>query len=168
MSKTVRVAQIVGPFGIKGQVKLKLLTDFPERFEAGRRLRMNDEWVTIDESIVHKNQLVVRLTGVKDRTDAERLQWTYLEALADERPELEEEDEFFTEDLIGLNVVNADGRALGKVDRVDAYPAHDVIVVGKLLIPAVKAFVQDIDMDAERITVQLIPGMEEEDEEDVS
>ncbi|MCC7435178.1 MAG: 16S rRNA processing protein RimM [Methanoregulaceae archaeon] len=166
MSKTVRVAQIVGPFGIKGQVKLKLLTDFPERFESGRRLRLNDEWVTIEEALVHKNQLVVRLSGVKDRTDAERLQWNYLEALADERPELEEDDEYFTEDLVGLAVVTTDGRGLGKVDRVDAYPAHDVLVVGKILIPAVKAFVQEIDLDEERITVQLIPGME--DEEDVS
>jgi 16S rRNA processing protein RimM len=166
MSKTVRVAQIVGPFGIKGQVKLKLLTDFPERFESGRRLRLNDEWVTIEEALVHKNQLVVRLSGVKDRTDAERLQWTYLEALADERPELDEDDEYFTEDLVGLSVVTTDGRELGKVDRVDAYPAHDVLVVGKILIPAVKAFVHEIDLDAERITVQLIPGME--DEEDVS
>lgn len=166
MSKTVRVAQIVGPFGIKGQVKLKLLTDFPERFESGRRLRLNDEWVTIEEALVHKNQLVVRLSGVKDRTDAERLQWTYLEALADERPALEEDDEYFTEDLVGLSVVTTDGRELGKVDRVDAYPAHDVLVVGKILIPAVKAFVHEIDLDAERITVQLIPGME--DEEDVS
>lgn len=163
MSKTVRVAQIVGPFGIKGQVKLKLLTDFPERFEAGRRLRLADEWVTIEESLVHKNQLVVRLTGVNDRTDAERLQWSYLEALADERPELEDDDEYFTEDLIGLEVVTTDGRSLGKVDRVDAYPAHDVLVVGNILIPAVKAFVHDIDFDEETITVQLIPGMEDED-----
>lgn len=166
MSKTVRVAQIVGPFGIKGQVKLKLLTDFPERFEKGRRLRLNDEWVTIDESIVHKNQLVVRLSSIKDRTDAERSQWSYLEALADERPELDE-DEFFTEDLIGLEVVTTDGRTLGKVDRVEAYPAHDVIFVGHILIPAVSQFVHDVDLDAERITVELIPGMEE-DEDDVS
>ncbi len=162
MSKTVRVAQIVGPFGIRGQVKLKVLTDFPERFEKGRRLRLNDEWVSIDEVLLHKNQLVVRLSSIKDRTDAERLQWAYLEALADERPELDD-DEFLTEDLIGLAVVTADGRTLGKVDRVDSYPAHDILVVGKIMIPAVQAFVLDVDLDAERITVQLIPGMEDDD-----
>lgn len=163
MSKTVRVAQIVGPFGIKGQVKLKLLTDFPERFAKGRRLRLNDEWVTIDETLLHKTQLIVRLSGVKDRTDAERLQWAYLEALVDERPALDE-GEFLTEDLIGLEVVNSDGRTLGKVDRVEKYPAHDILVVGTLMIPAVQAFVLDVDLDAKRITVQLIPGMEEDDD----
>lgn len=162
MSKTVRVAQIVGPFGIRGQVKLKLLTDFPERFERGRRLRLNDEWATIDEVLHHKNQLVVRLSTIKDRNDAERLQWSYLEALVDERPELEE-DEYLTEDLIGLAVVTAEGRALGKVDRVDSYPAHDILVVGKLMIPAVQAFVLKVDLDAELITVQLIAGMEDDD-----
>lgn len=162
MSQTIRVAQIVGPFGIKGLLKLKLLSDFPERFEAGRRLLMNGDWVVIEESAVHKNQIIVRLSGVNDRTAAEALQWVYLDAIADERPELGD-DEYLTDDLMGLQVVTPEGRILGKVDRVDAYPAHDLLVVGKLLIPAVKEFVNDVDLDAERIVVSLIPGMEDED-----
>ena len=161
LEKFIRVGQIVGSFGLRGQVKVQPLTDFWERFEKGNVLRIKGEMVEIEEFTVHKKRPLLRLAGVKSATVADALQWEYLEAVDAEKPELEE-DEFLTEDLVGLKVVTTDGQALGVIDEIMPMPAHDVIKIGELLIPAVKEFVKDIDFDTETMTVQLIPGMLED------
>ncbi len=163
MSSTQRVGQIVGAFGIKGQVKVKLLTDFEKRFHKGRRLLFNGEWTVIRDMMEHKGMVILTLDAIPDRTAAENAQWAYLDASADELPELDE-DEFLTSDLIDLEVRLESGEVLGKVDAVHDYPAHDVIQVGDIMIPAVAEFVLDIDLDAEVMIVRLIPGMRGEDD----
>lgn len=148
----------MGAFGLRGQVKVKPLTDFLERLEEGARLRLNENWVTVEGAKWHKNQLLLRLSGVKDLTTAEGLQWAYLEAKADERPELDE-DEYVTADLVGLLAQTSDGETLGTVSDVMLAPAHDVLIVGEIMIPAVKQFVKKVDLEGRTITVELIPGM---------
>ena len=69
-----------------------------------------------------------------------------------------EENEFFTEDLIGLKVVTTDGQELGVVDDVLGAPAQDILVIGEVMIPAVKEFVKEVDLEAGLIRVELIPG----------
>lgn len=144
-----------------GTVKVEPLTDFWERFSTGSRLRLNDTWVEVLASRVHKNRPLIRLSGVDSLTKAQALQWQYLEAPAESRPPLEE-DEFLTEDLIGMRVITVEGQDLGEVEDVLRMPAHDVIQVGAVLIPAIKEFVKMVDFDTNSITVQLIPGMLEE------
>lgn len=156
----IRVGQIVGTFGLRGQIKVDPLTDFLERFEEGRQLRLQGKLVTIKEFLLHKGRPLLKLEGINTLTEAEKLQWEYLEGRADEEFELEE-DEYFTGDLVGLRVVTTDGRELGEIDEVHRYPAHDVFEVNGIMIPAVKQFVKSIDLDGELVTVELIEGMEE-------
>ncbi|HZH98741.1 MAG TPA: ribosome maturation factor RimM [Fimbriimonadaceae bacterium] len=158
MSEFMRVGRIVGSFGIKGQVKVEPLTDFPERMSPGARIRLDNDWIEIQKASWHKNQLILTIEGVPDRTAADGLKWKYLEAPAGERPELDE-DEYYTVDLINVEVFTAEGEGLGPVDDVIEGPAHDILVVGEIMIPAVKEFVKDVDLEAGRITVELIPGM---------
>jgi len=154
----VRIGQIVGAFGLKGEVKVDPLTDFWERFQKGTRLRLKDNWVTVESYREHKNRPMLKLSGVNDATAAEKLQWEYLEAIIADAPELDD-DEYLTEDLIGMKVVTTEGKELGEVDDVIGNPAHDILQIGEILIPVVKEFIKDIDLDKEVITVQLIPGM---------
>lgn len=153
------VGRIVGAHGIKGLVKIEPLTDYPEdRMKAGSRLRLKNDWVTVESYAVHKGRPLLKLAGIDDMSAAQALQWETLEYVGDDRPELEE-DEFFIEDLIGLRVVTSDGKELGEVEDVLEMPAHDVLQIGDVLVPMVKEFVKDIDFDTETITVELIPGM---------
>ena len=154
--KPVRVGQIVGTFGLKGQLKVVPLTDYMERFEVGSRLLLKGEWVEVEKMAIHKNRPLIRLAGVHNLAAAEALKWEYLEAIG--RPELDD-DEYLTEDLLDLRVVTDTGEELGVVNDVMNYPAHEVLVVGEIMIPLVKEFVKEIDLDEERITVHLIPGM---------
>jgi len=153
-----RIGQIVGAFGLKGELKIDPLTDFWERFQKGSRLRLKGQWVTVESYREHKNRPMIRVTGVPDLTAAEKLQWEYLEAIIADAPELDD-DEYLTEDLIGLKVVTTDGRELGEVDDVIENPAHDILQIGDILIPVVKEFIKEIDLDKEVITVELIPGL---------
>ncbi|HJP82766.1 MAG TPA: ribosome maturation factor RimM [Fimbriimonadaceae bacterium] len=164
MSNFIPVGRIVSSHGLKGQVKVELLTDFPERLGKGQRLRLQNRWVTVKDSQPMKNRLLVKLEGINSIEEAKALQWEVLSA-ADSDPELAE-NEFLVEDLIGLKVVTQEGMELGKVDEVLPYPAQDLLKIGELLIPFAFEFVVQIDWDKEEITVKLLPGMlpGEEDE----
>jgi 16S rRNA processing protein RimM len=158
--KRIPVGRIVGAFGIRGQVKVQSLTDFTERLDKGRTVYLDAEPIVIKASQVHKNQFLLTFDGIPDATTAEKLQWKTLEADADNGPELDE-DEFLSEDLVGLMVLTEEGRPLGKVDEVLPYPAQDILVVGKLMIPAVKEFVREVDLEGKTIKVKLLEGMED-------
>lgn len=158
----VRVGQITGAFGLKGIVKVTPLTDYWEtRLAEGNRLLLKGKWVTVEVFQIHKNRPMLKLSGVDDATAAENLQWEYLEAEGD--VELNE-DEYLVEELLGLRVVTIEGEELGEVDEVLPMPAHDVLQVGEIMIPLVKEFVREIDLESETMTVKLIPGMRPGDE----
>jgi 16S rRNA processing protein RimM len=139
------------------------MTDFVDRFEKGSRLRMNDNWVEVESFAIHKDRPLIKLRGIDSVEAAEALQWAFLEAPALAAEDLDD-DEYLTEDLIGLTVSTTDGKLIGKIDDVMPMPAHDVLVIGEIMIPAVAEFVKDVDLDAGTMTVQLIPGMLGEDE----
>lgn len=160
---SITIGQIVGPHGIQGGVRVKALTEFAERFDKGRQVYINGVAHTIRRTMWHKDQVRLDLDGVQGRDAAEALKWAFLTVPADDLPELEEE-EFLTSDLIGLEVSTVDGKPLGQVTDVLPNPAHDILVIGELLIPAVHEFVKDIDLDAGTVTVELIEGMLEDAE----
>lgn len=151
------VARIVGAHGLKGYLKLTLLTDFPERLSEGSRLRLNGQWVTVRSTAIHQDRLMVQLAEVRDRTGAEALRGAVLEAI-DSKPALDD-DEFLVTDLIGCEVVTPAGRALGAVTDILPYPAQDVLAIGDIMIPFVKEFVKDIDLPNRRLIVEPLTGM---------
>jgi len=158
MSDLLRVGQIVSTHGLKGQVKVMLLTDFEDRLAKGKRLRLKEDWVTVESVGHHKERLILKLSGVETVDEAKLLQWEYLSVRGDEEPEMDE-DEFLVSDLEGMTVRTVDGVELGVVDEVAAYPAQDILVIGELMIPLAKQFVKDIDLENEVITVELLEGM---------
>lgn len=153
----VRVGQIVGPFGIKGGLKVVPLTDFPERFDKGSLLYLGGEPRKVATSYWHKTQARITFDEVRTIEQAEALKWKYLTVPATEKPKLED-DEFLASDLIGLSVVE-NGEVIGVVDEIVHAPAHDLIRIGDTLIPCVHHFVKSVDLGAKRIVVELIDGM---------
>jgi 16S rRNA processing protein RimM len=150
------VGRIVGAFGIKGQVKVEMITNFPARFDKGNDLFIDGVKYKIQASQFHKGRPLLKLSGIDTMSAAEALQWKILEAEGE--PDLEE-DEYLLEDLIGLKVITVEGEELGVVEDIEDYPAHEVILVGEIRIPLIDHFVKDIDIENEVMTVQLIYGM---------
>lgn len=154
--KRTPVGKIVGAFGIKGQVKVEMITSFESRFDTGNTLFLDGKPIKIESSQFHKGRPLLKLSGINTMTEAEQQQWKILEAEGE--PEMED-DEYLMEDLVGLKVVTVEGEEIGKVDDIEDYPAHEVIVVGEIRIPLIEEFVKDIDLDNEVMTVRLIYGM---------
>lgn len=98
---------------------------------------------------------VVRLEGIGSPEDAEHLRGLELSVAEDELPPLDEEDEFYVRDLLGLAVVDGEGGAVGTLVDVIPTGGNDVYVVrgpeGERLVPAVRSFVASVDLDEGRI-----------------
>jgi 16S rRNA processing protein RimM len=159
----MRIGQIVGAHGIRGQLKVQPQTEFLERFAVGTKVLLGTQWYTIETSVVHKGRPLITVNDVTTMSAAQTLQWQYIDIEDSERPELED-DEFLLDDLINLKVVTVDGRELGEVDEVLNTPAHETLVIGDLMIPFVENFVREVNFDTETITVELIPGMLDDEE----
>ncbi|HWP31650.1 MAG TPA: ribosome maturation factor RimM [Fimbriimonadales bacterium] len=164
--KYVAIGKIVGTFGLKGAIKVSPMTDFPERFEVGNRIFIEDKEYKIvrvawhnKESKKKYTQVRLWLDGIHRVEEAQPLVGKTIFALAEDKPELEE-NEYLFQDLIGLPVFDEEGKYLGELKNIIHAPAQDIFCVDDLMIPAVKNFIKKIDLKEKKIIVRLIPGME--------
>jgi 16S rRNA processing protein RimM len=115
------MGRIVAPFGVKGWVKLKVFTETPDGLLSYPVwwLATTNGWqkYEVAEAEFHAKGLVVRLEGVVDRTGAEALSGIDVGVPREAFPE-PEADQFYWADLIGLDVVNRQDEALGKIEEL--------------------------------------------------
>ena len=119
------------------------------------------EIVHIESVREHKGRLLIALDEAPDATSAEK----YIGATFFAPREALDvaEGEYLDVDLIGCNVVGASGTNYGKVSRVDHYPSNDMLIVGKHMLPMVSAFIKNIDTANKAITVEVPPGLLDDD-----
>lgn len=156
------LGRIVGAFGLDGTCKVQPVTDFPERFDAGEHVWLRGEPVEIVDAHWHKGQVRIQIEGVSTVEAAEELIGESLTLPKDARPKLGR-NEYYHDQLLGLNVEDESGKVLGTVQEVVPAPASDLLRIGDTLIPIVKQFVLKVDLKARSITVRLIPGMGPQD-----
>jgi 16S rRNA processing protein RimM len=151
----VPIGRIAGVFGIRGELKCDPTSAGRALFAAGARLQCNDEIVTIESVREHKGRLLIVLEEAHDPTAAERFVGATFVA---PREALDvEPGEYLDVDLVGCAVVGTNGEAYGSVERVEHYPASDMLVVGGRLLPMVAAFIKSIDIKKREIVVHDLP-----------
>lgn len=162
------VGRIVGAHGIRGEVKVLPLTDYPEeRFTAGSHLLLGDErrQCTIRSSRSHKNMVLVVLEGVEDRNQAEELRGSDL-FIPQEGAAPLPAGSYWEHDLLGLQVVTTDGREVGTVEEILHTGSNDVYAVsgphGQVLVPALKDVVSEVDLAAGRLVIHPVAGLLDE------
>jgi 16S rRNA processing protein RimM len=160
------VGRIGRPQGIKGEVTVEIRTDDPgARFAPGAVLLSEQGSLTVAQARDHSGRLVVLFEGVEDRNGAEALRGRVLQVDARALPELEDEDDFYDSQLVGLRVEERDGTALGSVADVLHLPHGDVLAVtrpqgtAELLVPFVRAMVPVVDLEGGRVVVDLPEGL---------
>ena len=156
------VGIVLAPHGIRGELKVQPLTDFPERFEAGSRLWLNGhEWV-VQRGRWTGRSVILKLRGLETRNEAEALRDA--ELTVPQAAELDEEGVYYLHDIIGLPVFDADGASLGKLEEVVTTGATDVYVVrgerGELLLPALDDVITEVNIGGGRIVVDVPEGIE--------
>ena len=161
----VAVGTIVGAFGIRGDVKIQPLTDFPERFERTPTLHLGDKRTphAVASARLHKRIVVAHLAGIETANDAEKLRGVTVYVRETELVALPA-DSYYLHDLIGLRVEHVDGTPLGVVADVVGAGGNDLFVVrtpagNDVLLPAVKEFVKAVDIRHGVMRVAPIPGL---------
>ena len=156
--------------GVRGEMLMEVLTDFPERLKPGTALYLHQqaEPLRLVKTRPHHHGLLVTLEGFTTPEAVAQFRNQLVYVSAQDRPPLEE-GEFYHHQLIGLDVVTPAGEALGAVEAIIETGASDVLVVRlpareDILVPMVDEFVQHIDLAGRTITVQLIAGMRPEED----
>jgi 16S rRNA processing protein RimM len=161
------VGRIVGTHGLRGEVKILPLTDFPERIAGYRHvtLRWPDGSTKPYEIVAtrpHKNVVLARFSGLETIDDAELLRAAEV-WVAEERLSPLPEGHYYIHDILGMRVVTAAGDEIGPVTEVIQGPANDVYVAGGLMIPATRDAVESIDAKARTIVVRSRTFLEAEE-----
>jgi len=158
----VTVGRILGPWSLRGDLKVEPLTDFPERFALGCSLYVEGVAYAIERCRWYKGKVYIKLSGIDSATAAEALRQRFLEVPEEELKPLSE-GEYYQFQILGLEVRTTEGQPLGKVTQILSTGSNDVFVVrgegGELLIPALDDVVKAIDLDGRWIEVELVEGL---------
>ena len=159
----VAVGRIRGGWGIKGDVKVELLSDAPSRFADGCVIYLKGKAVKVQRTRRSKGSLLVKLDSVDDRTTADELRGQMLtvpEADAEPLPD----GEYYHFQIIDMPVRTVDGEELGLICEIISTGANDVYVVrleGRrdILIPSLEDVILDVDVAGGGMTVRLPEGL---------
>ncbi len=154
------MGRVVAPYAVRGWVKLQTFTEYLDSLldYPVWRIGKDGDWrdYRVLDGKVHGQYLMASLEGVGDRTAAEALMGLDVAVLRDEMPEADE-DEYYWDDLIGLDVVNLAGETLGRVEGLLETGANDVLQVRdgetERLLPFVDGVVKEVDLEAGRLVV---------------
>jgi 16S rRNA processing protein RimM len=164
----VVIARIVKARGIKGEVACAIETDFPARFstleqvtilmpnDARLNLRLEDAWF-------HNQRVILKFEGYDTMTEAERLVGGRL-VIAESDVEPLAEGQYLEREVVGTEVVTAEGRKVGVVTKVMRTSGTDVLVLEGVdgreqLIPFADEICTDVDLAAKRITIDPPDGL---------
>ncbi|OYW69482.1 MAG: ribosome maturation factor RimM [Aerococcus viridans] len=166
------VGKIVNTQALRGEVRVMATTDFPEeRFKIGATLAIFNgnklvETVEVDGHRLHKNFNLLHFKGKDNINDVEKFKGFDLKVAGTEREADDlDENEFYYDDIIGLEVYTTDETYLGKVREITSLPSNDVWAIqrpnkGKdILIPYIEDIVLEIDLDDNRVVIDPMDGL---------
>lgn len=161
------IGRVLGPVGLAGELRARVLTDFPERFTQVQTLYVGDNLHPYRAQNVRLEvgTVLLRLEGVADASAVQALVNQDLQIPIAEAVALPE-DQFFWHEIVGLDVIDEDGASLGKVTDVLRTGSNDVFVVRhgsrEILLPVIEDVIHAIEPRARRVVVHLLPGILDE------
>jgi 16S rRNA processing protein RimM len=146
VADTVVVGRVGRPHGLDGSFFVDDASEAPERFAVGADLLVRGEPARVVAAKHARGRRVIRLDRRVERGAP-------LEVPRDALPP-PEEDSYYVFQLVGLEVVEEEGRAVGRVTDVAPGPANDVLELDSgVLLPLVEECVREVDLDGGRIVV---------------
>ena len=156
----LEAGEVVGTHGIQGEVKILPWADGPEFLLGFKTLYLNGKPYAVRSSRVHKTCVLAKLEGVDTPEQATLLR---KQVVTVDRTGVKLPDgAVFIADLIGCRALDDDGNEFGKITDVLTMPSSDVYVVKgekTYMIPAVKAFVREVNVAEGYVRLHLIEGM---------
>ncbi len=159
------IGKIGAPHGVKGEMKIIPMTDFPERFDGMKQCYIDDRLAKIKSVRYQKKHVLMVFDSIATREDAAALTGAFVSVDRSEAMPLKD-GEYYISDIIGLSVEETDGTVLGTVTDVIRTGSNDVYVVSlpgraeDVLVPALKKVVKEISIEDGRMVV-LMPEVTE-------
>ncbi len=152
---------ITGAHGIRGEVRIKTFTETPEAIASygALRTKSGDASYKVKRHRIAGGLVIAALKGVNNRNAAEALKGTELYVRRDSLPELEDEDEFYHSDLIGLEAELGDGTLFGMVVKLENFGGGTVVEIRQeggdqmVYVPFTREAVPKIEIEQGRIFV---------------
>lgn len=168
MHKLFDVGKIVNTHGIDGEVKVKRMTDFENRFAIGEKVYVeNHDGQLIELEIGshrrHKQFDLLRFKGIDNINDIESYKGKTLKIKEDQLAPLAE-NEFYQHDIIGCDVFTMNEDFIGEISHILKTGANDVWAIetpkGKeILIPFIKDVVKEVDIDNKQVIIEPMEGL---------
>ena len=158
-NERIVIGRVGAAHGIRGELRIIPLTDFPERFAALREVMVGDELLHIESVKPQGKNFLMRFREYAVREDAQKLTGRHLTVARAEAAPLDE-GEYYVFDIVGLTVYDEEDNELGTVENVLRTGSNDVYAVRsedgrEILIPALRKVVRTIDVPNGRMTVRL-------------
>jgi 16S rRNA processing protein RimM len=162
----IALGRILRPHGVRGEVVVEVLTDFPERLAGLERVHLGDAQqatpATVRSCRSNGETVLMAFREYPDRTAVEALRDQLVQVPLAEAAPLPA-DTYYPHQLVGLDVETTAGDDLGRLSDVLFTSANDVYVVtgprGQVLLPAIRQVIKEIDLNAGRMVVELMPGL---------
>jgi 16S rRNA processing protein RimM len=162
MKNKISIAKIGKSYGVKGWVKLHLLTDFPEQFKAGKTFEADKITLTI-ENINRKNN-TIKFVGFNTPEDAKKLtnRMIYSDKNSSKEDIKLKKDEWFWFDIIGCEVIE-DDTILGTIEDINRINDIDYVVVNinenlgykqKRFLFDFKRHIVDVNIETKKVFVK--------------
>ncbi len=150
------IAEVLKPQGIRGELKIKTFTDFPEDVKVFKTVYIDDKpYKILSYRVGTDGFAYIGLRGIPDRNTAELFRGKLLQGERDDAPPLEE-GQYYIVDILGLSCETEDGEVLGTVVDVSLL-SSDIYTIEKagkkILFPAVKGVVKKVDFDNKKLIV---------------
>lgn len=153
----LEAGEIVTTHGVRGEIKVLPWADGPEFLLDFKRIVIGTKEYAVEQCRVQKSCNLVKLSGVDSMEQAQLLRGKIIQVYREDAPK----GLIFTAELIGVSVYSGDSY-IGDIADVLDYPGNKVYVVKgehEYMIPAVKQFVEIIDIENNLMRVKLIEGM---------
>lgn len=159
------IGKIINTHGINGEVKIYPYTDDIERFSILKQAYIGDTKIKVNLSSVkyHKGLPLVKFKEYNNINDVLKFkeQIIYVD---DENRVVLPKNHFFIYDLIDCQVYDMDNNYIGKLVEVMQGASNDIYVVKddnhkEYLIPAVKEFIEEVNIDKKTVIINPIEGM---------
>jgi 16S rRNA processing protein RimM len=175
------IGRVVRAHGLRGEVSVTILTEFPERFKTTEWVYLGNEFEAtpyrLESYRWHKKNILLTLASVTDRTQAEELKGQLVQVPVEEAVPLPE-GAYYLYQLIGLEAITTTGQRLGVITDILETGANDVYVVKnnavgnngiennglaskerEILLPAIADVVKSVDLEKGQIIVEVIDGL---------
>ena len=158
----VTIGEILAPCDETGRLKVRVITDFPERFAPSSTVYIRQQPATIESCTWQKGKAIIKLNTIDTIDEARLLLGQPVEIHHSQLKPLPE-GQYYHFQLIGLEVRTSQGESLGNISEILTTASNDVYITqgtrGDILIPAIEDVVISVDLGKGIMIIEPLAGM---------